>query len=280
MSEVNDQREGTVVALELRNAFRQPGCPICLVTEQSAHRYLFRLLWESVNDMGIRLHLMDSLGFCPQHTWQLYHLAGAVFTGESGTHILQKAVIHDIATRLRRFQSRLPDAVDARWWQRGWRRLWATLSASWVKDLAPTRPCPVCECVADSEERNTHWLIEGCADPAFRAAYAASDGLCLAHLRQAVERAAHSDPGVVRILTELAVARLQVLDRDLSGHIRKRAWAYRHESMNDGEQSSAHRAAQFLGGQDPCGGWAAEHLEKQEYVPSRVYKQMGLRVDE
>lgn len=125
-----------------------------------------------------------------------------------------------------------------------------------------------------------HWLIEGCGDAAFWASYAASDGLCLTHLRQAVEGSLWTNSRAARLLTELAVQRLQVLDGDLNGHIRKRAWECRHETMTDGEQSSAHRAAQFLGGQDPCSGRTEAHSQKPEYLPSRFYRQMGLRVDE
>jgi len=269
-----------VVALELRSAFHQPGCPICRVKEQSAYRYLFGLLWENVNNMGIRLHLVDSLGFCPEHTWHLWCLASAEFGGEVGTHILYEAVVRNVAGRLCRLQAHLPDRVSTPWWLRGWMRLRAALGIPRRKDLMPTRRCPACECVSDAEERNMHWLIEGCGDAAFWASYAASDGLCLTHLRQAVEGSLWTNSRAARLLTELAVQRLQVLDGDLNGHIRKRAWECRHETMTDGEQSSAHRAAQFLGGQDPCSGRTEAHSQKPEYLPSRFYRQMGLRVDE
>ena len=45
-----EESTGQVVALELRCAFHDPGCPVCRVRQQSVHRYLFGLLWEDVNN--------------------------------------------------------------------------------------------------------------------------------------------------------------------------------------------------------------------------------------
>ncbi|MCZ7667333.1 MAG: DUF6062 family protein [Chloroflexi bacterium] len=49
----------------------QPGCPVCRWSNISVERQLKGLIFDSVNDVDTRLGIRESLGFCPEHAWQL-----------------------------------------------------------------------------------------------------------------------------------------------------------------------------------------------------------------
>ena len=59
----------TMSFYDLRDALVEPGCPICRLKARVAERYLDGLLWESVNDPGMRDQVRRSLGFCHEHGW-------------------------------------------------------------------------------------------------------------------------------------------------------------------------------------------------------------------
>lgn len=274
-------KQARVTALELRSALHYPGCPVCRVKEQSVHRHLFGLLWENVNNMGARIVLAGSLGYCPRHTWQLYDLAGTFFSREAGIAIIYQDLARHVAHRLRRAGACAPEAAGKpRWWQRGWKWLRTAVGLRPSKSTSPTRSCPACTHGDACEERNLEWLVEGCLDAPFRALYEASDGLCLPHLRQALAMAERAHPDVARYLACATVERLEGLAGALDAYARKHAWEYRHEPVTEEEQSSVYRISQFLGGLD----WHELELSQANPVPQRWtrdrLKQMGLRIDE
>jgi hypothetical protein len=53
-----------LIAVDLRSAMRQPGCPICRIRDEAEYKYLYFLLWENVNDGATRMRIIRSLGFC------------------------------------------------------------------------------------------------------------------------------------------------------------------------------------------------------------------------
>ncbi len=56
---------------EIDQALKQNACPICWVSQKSVQRFLDGLLYENVNDPGIRRHMPAVLGFCNRHAWQV-----------------------------------------------------------------------------------------------------------------------------------------------------------------------------------------------------------------
>jgi hypothetical protein len=253
---MNDHEIPMLTWIELREAFRQPGCPICHLKRRVADRYIFRLLWENVNDVTTRVHLLRSLGFCPEHTWQLYHTEISQFGSGLGVSIIYENLVHRVMGGLRHFEAHLraPQQPRTHWWQRAWTRLKAAFGwagpARRPTSISPSEPCRVCVHCTDAEERYIHWLVMGCADPDFRESYGASDGLCLPHLRQALERATPDHPDEARFLIGVTEARLERLSVALSEYARKQTWQYRHEEMTDDERDAPRRASLFFGGPD------------------------------
>jgi len=58
-----------LITFELELAFRKEGCPVCRLRSRDEARYISSFLWEFVNDPGIRVHLVNALGFCREHAW-------------------------------------------------------------------------------------------------------------------------------------------------------------------------------------------------------------------
>ena len=249
----------SLAEVELETAFHQSGCPVCRLKQEAAYRYIRNLLWENVNDITTRIHLARSLGFCPQHTWYMYHAEMNGFCDWLGFAIIHKDLTQLVATRLHDFGARLASngAEQAPWWQRVWagvrhalNRASSTAAALGMEVVSPNEPCRACFYAENSERNNIGWLIEGLCDDAFRRRYAASDGLCLIHLRQTLQRAARTQCHVARFLVEDAATRLAALTADLGEYARKQAWQHRHETVTTSEQESPRRAAQFFGGLD------------------------------
>lgn len=268
-----------VVAYELRNAFHKPGCPVCQVRCQSEHWYLFYLLWENVNNMGIRIALSESMGFCPEHTWQLYGIA-ADLGEETGIGILYEDLVSQMAAHLTPFEAPPPNRqAGVRWLVDVGIRIRTALGIQ-RRQIPAGRHCPACVRGDQSEERNIAWLVQGCAEREFRARYASSDGLCLSHLRQALAMAERTDPNVARFLARVTKQRLEALAGNLHECVRKHAWVYRHEPMTGPERTSVRRASAFFGGRDRCSAQATASAQPAQHLTPERLKQLGLRIDE
>src|SRR6266700_1902582 len=56
---------------QLREALEAPGCAVCRLAEEAVEASQRTLLYENVNDPGVRELLARSGGYCRQHAWQL-----------------------------------------------------------------------------------------------------------------------------------------------------------------------------------------------------------------
>lgn len=251
-----------MITLQLKIAFQQPGCPLCYLRNQTAQRYLRRFLWENVNDVESRTHLVRSLGFCPLHAWQLQRTEEALYADGLGTGI----VYEDLATRalegleeyLRaaaRSQSSPPRRQRWEKWLRWLRERFAvptatpTRSAPLPPGLTAQERCRVCVILDQGEETYLIWLINGCLEPEFQEWYSASDGLCLPHLRQALVMADPGQLAAARFLAQVSRDKLAQWTGRLREYLRKHSWQYHEETMLPEERSSWIRVVAFFAGE-------------------------------
>lgn len=177
----------------LERALGRSRCAICELRAETEERWLWTFLWELVNDPGVREQLAAAWGFCPRHGWRLHAVARQGSFGGLGPAI----VFADLGQRLAALL-----ASDGR--QPG--RLVARL------EPARCRPCLAGE---QSEETYLQWLVGNLDRPSFRERYAAAGGVCLPHLRTALEQT--SQPGAARFLIDVARKRLERLVARRSG---------------------------------------------------------------
>lgn len=228
----------------LREAFAQPGCPICRLLGDSADRLLDAVLWEMVNDPKLRAELNEARGYCPRHTWLLVREGAAL-----GVAILSRGVIQ---TLLRVLAEHPVDGEAGLSWQslkRSLDRQPGKIEEKLVAGLEPQEPCPVCVQQASLERDLVRTLTDHLAAPgALAAVYAGSDGLCLNHFRVAVSQT--GSPAETRMLVEAQAEIWQRLEEQLAEFIRKKDYRFKDEPYGP-ERDAWRRALESLAGPPP-----------------------------
>ena len=189
-------------------------------------RYLDNKFYESVNSVEWRDDLRDSLGFCHEHAWLAVDRR---FGDALGFSIIYRDLINSILKRLsednrlssgpQRWTSALkqiPEQVRS--------KIRQSLSA-----LTPRTRCPVCEHREETTRRLVSVLVEELEQPNMTDALESSDGLCLPHLRLALENI--KDGSAHDTLIEIHREKLEGLRSELSEFIRKNEYQVVQESF-------------------------------------------------
>ena len=207
-------------------ACAEPGCPLCRLSEKSVTLYLSALMYELVTDPDSRDTIRASLGFCNPHAYHLLTMTGSAL----GTGIIYRDLVNTIIKQLEAGAfspprgaplHRVAEALN--------RQRPAAASEAMVQALTPQTPCPVC---VQQEKMDTIALtamVDGLGDEALQAALRASSGLCLPHLRRALQ--AVRGPAAFDTLLNIARDRYTALRAELDEFIRKNDYRYNHESM-------------------------------------------------
>lgn len=185
-----------LIEAELKRALAAPGCPICRVGEEAMSRYLRFVLHESVNDSATRSRLAAAWGFCRRHAWHFLRLEWQSVRDGLGTAIISEALLKTAAEILAEHTS-----VERT-----------------VKGLTPTGKCPACELQTRHEAYALTVALACLGEEAWRERFRRSDGLCLPHLRAALDRREADEP--VRWIVRDHQARLRRLVADLEAYIR------------------------------------------------------------
>ena len=225
---------------DLRDAFRQEGCPVCRLTLAGVARYVGAINYESAADPGVQERLRASRGFCNPHAHQWLGAAHVLGTAQLYADLLARLAEELRALPFRR-RGRLASAAS---------RLTPRAEPAAGGDggcavVAPTACCPLCLVREEAEDATVATLLEGLAEPAFAAAYAASAGLCLPHLCLALGRA--PDAGVFDTLREAAIAGEERLLGQLREVIRKHDYRFRGEPTGE-ETGAGERAVHHVVG--------------------------------
>ncbi|MEM4725058.1 MAG: DUF6062 family protein [Candidatus Hadarchaeum sp.] len=216
----------------LRDALPEPGCAVCRLKATAIERYLSGLLWESVNDPGVRCKIRQAQGFCFMHAWELAR-GGALL----GIALLMRDVLQNALETLYEVY---PQPLAAKPLRQAVRDLFyrrrPALGDELEVRLTPRASCPAC---AQGEEMECIYLdiLVGqlLGKDSLLSAYEASDGLCLPHFRQAVARARDEE-----VLNALVNAQRRIWERligQLSEFIRKNDYRFVCEPL--GEESDA-----------------------------------------
>lgn len=237
-------KPSTYSYFELLDACKETGCPVCRLGQASAARHLKHLIFDGVNDIPARAVLRESYGYCNEHAWMLPE------AGESAP--LGIAIIHrDVLNTLRK---RLAETEFGGKPQTSFRALFGGKSRRGVEAgdeagyLPATAVCPACVQRAEAEQLALASLLEALdkEDEAMKAALAASEGLCLAHLRAALAQArkAHTFSS----LAAIAGQQLETLIGELDEFVRKSDHRFRDERISAAEADSWRRAVQRVSG--------------------------------
>lgn len=210
---------------KILEACHQPGCPVCRLEQQSVAHYLDSQFYENVNSPKWRDRLNASLGFCHEHAWLTadQHLGDAL-----GFAIIYGDVIHTVLNRLK--DKSRPRAT------RHWTSLLQrfpekarSLVERMLYAFTPQKPCPACQHRDETTQHILSVLIQALKTEEMIEAMGGSEGLCLPHLRLALEHA--SDPEVAEKLLSIQQAKLEMLESELAEFIRKNDYRFKSEGF-------------------------------------------------
>ena len=238
--------------IEINEALRQPGCPVCRVYQQSASRYIQHLLWESVNDFETRKRIIASLGYCPEHTLLLGTTEYSEYGDAMGVSIIYEDLTQSVIHRLESWQPPqkhrhgIPRFLEhAGRWIKNPNKVSTTLS---TKDT-----CRVCQ-IANMSARYALSTLMGELDiqaGELLTLYGLADGLCLRHLRICLEQWSLEYPSAAEFLCQDSLLKLNRWMVDMGEYVRKHAWDNRHETMTDSENLAWQRILAFFTGYHP-----------------------------
>jgi hypothetical protein len=216
------------------------GCPVCHVGHEAGHFYLDNLLWESVNDPGLRTEILASLGFCERHYRQLMNFGGE----RLGVAIIQKAVMQEAVRHLegrptparRSFAQRLQDRF---------RRSESGINST--DGGVPLDACPTCRHKAEVEERTIEGLLANLVDD-LDATLEQVGGLCWAHLQRTVRLC--EDDQSRALLIEMHHRLWSQTVEDLGQFIRKLDHRFRDEVPTEATRWSVERSIAIITSED------------------------------
>jgi hypothetical protein len=192
-------------------ACRQEGCPICRVEHDADLRYLDRLFYELVNDYNTRVGLRASLGFCNEHA----RMAMEEIHGKA----LGLTIIYDDLLRL------VLEQISS--------------GGNLKKN---EKKCPACENRDEMTNRVFLDLSKFITDAPILIAFKSSQGLCIGHLRQALESIRNSEKRNALLNAQSDI--MQALRGELAEFIRKNDYRYTGEGFG-GEKDSWKRAVKM-----------------------------------
>ncbi|HKY52724.1 MAG TPA: DUF6062 family protein [Anaerolineales bacterium] len=203
-------------AYNLLEACRAAGCPVCRLEARAIERYLDRKFYENVNTPAWRDHLRASLGFCHEHAW----LGVNRRLGDAlGFSIIYRDIVNSVLKQLR---DKGEPAHASRKWTSSLQKIpeqTRNMIARLLTALTPRKRCPVCEHRDEMTRSVLSVLVDELEKPQMRDALEASEGLCLPHLRMALEHI--KDVSVSEILLNIHREKLEDLSAELGEFIRK-----------------------------------------------------------
>jgi len=217
---------------DVRDALTLPGCPLCRLRAGFTEQYLDRLIYENVNDPGLRRKIRQARGFCKEHAWGLARRGAAL-----GVSIIMHDVLKEVLRAMDegRFQAlptlsltRVQEALDSKEPR--------SATTKFVSKLNPQATCPVCVRAREMEEAYYSAFLDNLlGEEGLLALYSASDGLCLPHFRQVLKRVDRE--ATFRELVSAQRAIWTKLDEQLSEAIRKSDYRFSSEPL--GEEGKA-----------------------------------------
>lgn len=230
---------------DLLDACGLAGCPVCRLASEIVQNYLDTNLYESVNDPDTQAALRLSKGYCHAHSWLLTKTSASPALGVA---ILYRQAAQEVLEALG--PPRSGDSTQAEVPTSGGRarRKSSTTSERIAGRLKPQAQCPACTHRDKMLEFILKTMLEalGRGDDRLQSALKASDGLCLPHLRRALEISkSQTTPD---FLLQQAGEKLSVLIGELNEFIRKNDYRFTGEGMGK-EGDSWRRILAWMAGE-------------------------------
>jgi len=204
------------IVYNLLEACRETGCPVCRLEQKSVQRYLDHQFYENVNSPAWRDRLRASHGFCHEHAW----LGVNQRLGDAlGYSIIYHDIVNSILTQLNDQNNPAPSADRRTPLLRQIPETVRKLIEKMLPALRPRKRCPVCEHRDETTRSTLAVLVQELETPEMVSALQGSEGLCLPHLRPALERI--KNVSACETLLTIHREKLESLRAELEEFIRK-----------------------------------------------------------
>jgi hypothetical protein len=211
----------------LVDAFKE-GCPICFLVKKGGNKFMDDLLYENVNDPGVREHIRRSAGFCNKHAWQMHKIGDGFGLG----------IIYEDLLRI--VLEKAPVRDDS--------------SASIKKELFDVRgiqskcSCIVCDQEKTIEKQYCSLFIKSLNDPEFLAQYRnAVSGLCFPHIFSILKESGADE--TQRTIVQIEMDKAHTLLDELRVFVKKHDYRFEKEGFGS-EGNSWIRAIEKLAGKE------------------------------
>jgi len=222
---------------DLFEAFGGAGCPVCTLAHHAVARYMTSTNYDSLGDPEIRKQFERSRAFCNFHAHQWLETAFILGTAQIYRDVL---LVTYAELRRKSFQETSPGQRIGSIFGRKSHPPDGNGSFG-----EPSDPCPACAILVETETRLITTLLTGLAEAEFRDAYAASDGLCVPHLRIGFAKATRQD--TFDSLKTQSIRTQETLLAQLDESIRKHDYRFRHEPAGVETGSPARAVAHVAG---------------------------------
>ena len=210
------------------------GCPFCALVLSALERYFSTVIYEQVNDIGMRAALRASQGYCAAHGEMLRTARSAL-----GSAIIHRDVLNTL-TRALEGES-LPTSTTPNWL----RGLVDTGRRPQEPVLGGAEPCPACLRIYEREQNYIDTLLLNWDDELLQTRFRNSAGLCLSHLRLTLERT--KDAAQFDAIKTAHLAIWRDLIGELDEFIRKQDYRFADETIG-AEGTSWSRAIDLVSG--------------------------------
>jgi Family of unknown function (DUF6062) len=220
----------------------KPGCPVCRLVQDSLEHFVDGVFHEMVNNTGADWQLSRTLRFCKDHIRLLFdaHLRDphelTILYHDMLVKILSDLVLASLPKPETGVSSIHPGRLP--------KNLARQVESS-HQALSPNERCPACR----QQEQHTHVviqsLLENLQDETFYQALVASSGLCLPHLRQALE-SIQSEDQFNRLVTA-SLPKLRALRDEMAEFICKQDYSSDKEGVGEGEDAVKLVLEKFIG---------------------------------
>jgi hypothetical protein len=210
------------------------GCPFCTLVTAALERYFRTVLYEQVNDIGMRANLRESQGYCAAHGEMLRQARSAL-----GSAIIHRDIVN---TLVRTLEGERPPENTPRSWLRG---LVGADHRPQEQVLGGAEPCPACLRVREREVNYADTLLLNWDDERLQRKFRSSSGLCLSHLRLTLART--RDPALFETLRAVHLDLWRGLIGELDEFIRKQDYRFADEEIG-AEGTSWSRAIDLVSG--------------------------------
>jgi len=215
---------------EFLEACKETGCPVCRLGAQTVRRQLLGLFHEYVNDKEMRAGLVESIGFCGEHTRLL--LSHKIADG-LGASIIYEHLVKVVLRELPTSSTTSPKELS--------RKISSLVSASEELDQ-----CPACQRREEAAVYTLRQIAGALDNDTLRSALEKSDGVCLPHLSQLMLHL--SNQADVDFLLTLTKNKLGARQTEMAEVIRKNDHRFKSETITDGEAIAWKKAMTLLSG--------------------------------